>query len=375
MAKKNQNKQWRTFSIIFFAFIIFLSLLYLRLVNVRKVASEIEHDSETVPVKAVRIEPSNQWVYRTILGRVEGAQQVDVYAVVSGWVSKINTVRGEEVVKDQTLIELEDPRKTLSLQEAEGRLRSAKANLRDIRRKYSQNKTLFEKGIISRDTLDSLSNQLEAELANVRSLEATYERMRWDLGQLMIQSPIDGKVVEIIPDIGQEVKINEIIAKIVNLSGKKIVAGVDASLAKRIKTGSSITISSKAFGEVEETEGKIIGVSQDIDRNSSTYTVEVDIIANDNNWLPGEVVNLKIPIRNLKNVIRVPITSVLSDSNELFVFLVKDGKSLKVPVEVTWVDDKTGLIDISYLNEGTMLITEGSSGLTNGQKIEVVENQ
>lgn len=375
MAKKNLNNQWRTFSIIFFAFIIFLSLLYLRLVNVRKDASEIEPDSEIVPVKAVRIEPNDQWIYRTILGRVEGAQEVDVYAVVSGWVNKINTVRGEEVVKDQTLIELQDPRKTLSLQEAEGRLRSARANLRDIRRRYSQNKTLFEKGIISRDTLDSLSNQLEAELANVRSLEATYERMKWDLGQLTIQSPINGKVVEIIPDIGQEVKINEVIAKIVNLSGKKIVAGVDASLAKRIETGSSITISSKAFGDVEETEGRIIGISQDIDRNSSTYTVEVKIVANDNNWLPGEVVNLKIPVKKLKNVVRVPITSVLSDSNELFVFLVKDGKSLKVPVEVTWVDDKTGLIDISFLNEGTMLITEGSSGLTNGQKIEVVENQ
>lgn len=371
---KNLNKQWKYFLIIFIGFIILLSALYLRLLSVRKVASDIEPQVEAVPVKVIDIEPGNKWVYRTVLGKVEGGQSIDVYADVSGWVAMIDTYRGEEVKKDQILIKLEDQRKILNLKEAEGRLKSAKANLKDIRRKYSQNKTLYNKGIISKDTLDSLSNQLESEISNVNSLEATYEKMKWDLDHLAIKSPIEGNIVEIIPDLGQEVKIDEVVAKVINLSSKKIVAGVGASLAKRIKPESIIKISSKSFGEIEETEGKVIGVSQNIDRDSSTYSVEISILENDNNWLPGEIVNLHIPIKKLENVITVPITSVLSDSNELFVFLAKDGKSIKVPVNVTWIDDKTGLINASLLPQDAMLITEGSSGLSDGQRIRIVQN-
>ena len=63
-------------------------------------------------------------------------------------------------------------------------------------------------------------------------------------------------------------------------------------------------------------------------------------------------------------MVNVPRSAVFSDSTEVFIFVAKGDKSIKVPVEVTWLDDKNGFIPFDYLPADSQIITEGSSGLT-----------
>ena len=90
------------------------------------------------------------------------------------------------------------------------------------------------------------------------------------------------------------------------------------------------------------------------------------------NWWPGEIVSVKLPVRKLENVFSVPRTAVFSDSSDIFIFVAKNNKTIKVPVEVTWVDDKSGFIPFDLLPAGSAVITEGSSGLTNGQEVRII---
>lgn len=371
---RTTKKQWIKFLIILGIFLLFLLGLYLRLVSVRSEAAKSVEGDITKPVRVIKPVPTETWIYLEVLGRVEGGQEIDIKADVGGWVDNIFFKRDQNVVKDQVIIKMSDDRKLVALQEAQFRLKASQANLAEIRRKYDQNQKLYDKGIISRDNLDSTRNQLAVESANMKSFEASYNRVKWDYDNLEITSPINGTIIEIFPDVGQEVSVGELLAKVVNLENKRVIAGIDASVARQIERGSEVEITLNTQGTTEYGKGELVGISRNSSDDSGIYEIEIKLTGENMNWWPGEIVSLKLPVRKLENVFSVPRTAVFSDSSEVFIFVAKDNKSIKVPVQVTWVDSKTGYIPVEVLPSGSDVITEGSSGLTNGQEVRIISD-
>jgi len=63
----------------------------------------------------------------------------------------------------------------------------------------------------------------------------------------------------------------------------------------------------------------------------------------------------------------------MADENGLFVFALVGEKALKVPVEVTWLDDETGAVPAELLPAGAKIIYDGNAGLTDGERVRVVD--
>ncbi len=372
MLKRNERKRWLWFLGFVGLFLILIMGLYLRMMSVRTAAFQADTQETVTPVRVQETQLTEVWRTTSFLARVEGGQAIQVRADVGGWVDEIKVVLGEEVGKGQPLIVLTDDRKFFRLKEAEGRLKSARANLTETKRKYDQALTLVEKGIIARDTLSSLANQVTAESSNVDSLEATYNLMKWDVENLSVTSPIEGQVVDVVPDIGQEVVKGDLLVKMVSRKNEKVVVGLEPRWARLLKPGVTVQLSRTEDQRVEETQGVILGVSPEIDSNSGTYKVEARIVDNKYNWWPGEVVSMRIPVELLKDVVTVPRSAVLSDNKDLFVFVYQDGKALKVPVNVTWINDNQGSIPVDMLPHNGKIIVEGHVGLAGGQLVRVV---
>jgi len=72
------------------------------------------------------------------------------------------------------------------------------------------------------------------------------------------------------------------------------------------------------------------------------------------------------------DVVKVPRSAVLSDQDELFLFAYVDDMAKKVPVNVTWLDDKTGAVPAQELPSGVKVIVEGHAGLVDGERVRVV---
>ncbi len=373
MRHSKTRKQWIWFFGLFAAFIVLLLGLYVRMISVRTAAYEAETEERVSPVRVQETISTEVWKTTSFLARIEGGQTIDIIADVGGWVVEKKVVLGQEVEKGDALIVLEDPRRVLRLQESEARLKSAKANLSELRRKYDQSQTLLEKGIIARDTVDSLANQVASESANVDSLEASYGLMKWDVDNMTVRAPISGKIEEVIPDVGQEITAGQLAVEMVSTEDKRAVAGVEPRWARVIKPGMKVTLSTTLHNRLEETQAEIIGVSPNIDSISGTYRVEARIIDNPYHWLPGEIVNMEIPVELLTEVVVVPRTAVLSDSNELFVFVYKDGKAIKVPVTVDWINDREGTISKDQIPAESRIIVEGHVGLAGGQLVKLIQ--
>lgn len=373
MKQAKTRKQWIWFFGILAAFIVLLLGLYVRMISVRSSAYETVTEERVSPVRVQDTVSTEVWRTTSFLARVEGGQTIDIIAYVGGWVTEKKVVLGQEVKKGDPLIILEDPRRELRLKESEARLKAAHANLNELKRKLDQSQALFDKGIVARDTVDSLANQVASESASVDSLEASYGLMKWDVENMIVTSPIEGKVEEVLPDVGQEVKEGELLVELVSTEQKRVVAGVDPRWARVIKPGMRVTLSTSYNNRMEKTEGEILGVSSNIDTISGTYRVEAKIIDNPYNWLPGEIVNMEIPIELLSDVVVVPRTAVLSDSNELFIFVYQDGKAVKVPVEVDWINDREGTISADLIPGDSRIIVEGHVGLSGGQIVKLMQ--
>jgi len=369
--KGKKRKYWKLFVTIFIGFVLLLVLLYVRMISVRSAAYESLHKDEIVPVRALEVYETQVWKTIDFLSRIKGSQAIDVNAEVGGSVLKKNAVLGQRVKKGDILIELQDKRKEYKLTEAKARLDSAKADLVELKRKYDQTLTLVEKGIVARDSLDSLSNQLKARTADVDALEASTELNQWDVDHLRVKAPIDGQIVGVYPDEGQEVSVGQLLVKLINNEVEKAVTGVDSKWARIIQPGLKVTISKDTNDYVEKTSGQIIGVSPSMDSQSGTYEVEAKILDNKYDWWAGEVVNLEIPIEQLQDIVLIPRDAVLSNNKELFVFIYKGGKAIKQPVTVTWINGDTGAIPSSIIPSGTQVIVEGHVGLAEGQSVDL----
>ncbi len=373
MSNSKTRKQWIWFFGLLAAFIVLLLGLYVRMISVRSSAYEAEREERVSPVRVQEALSTEVWRTTSFLARIEGGQTIDLIADVGGWVTEKKVVLGQEVKKGDPLIVLEDPRRVLRLKESEARLKSAHANLNELKRKYDQSLTLQEKGIVARDTVDSLANQVASESANVDSLEASYGLMKWDVDNLTVASPISGKIIEVMPDVGQEVMAGQLTVKMVSTEEKRVVAGVEPRWARIIQPGMNVRLTTTINNRIEQTEGKILGVSPNIDSISGTYRVEAQLVNNQYNWLAGEIVNMEIPIELLSDVVVVPRTAVLSDSNELFIFVYQDGKAIKVPVNVEWINDREGTISADLIPSDSSIIVEGHAGLAGGQIVKLMQ--
>lgn len=374
--REKKKRNWLVLFLILLGFLFVLAFLYAKFLHER--ASDAQHHSEesvSRPIKVMTPVASSGSIYTEVLGRVRGKQTVLVRATVSGWVKRAESGRGQEIEKDGIILELYDYRVETRLDEAKYNLESARGELAEAKRVYQRNTALFEKGIVSEDETKASRNLLETASAGVKALEASYNRAKWNYENLKIRSPIQGRVVEIVPDIGQEIRSGDVVAKIVNLSGRKVIAGVDVSVARSVKRGDALEVSLTGDGAVETVTGEVDGVSPGSDDFSGTYDIEIAISDPSVKWWPGEIVSVRIPVQKLDNVVRIPKTAVLSDSREVFSFVLveKNGEVLKVKVAPAWIDDNSAYISFASLPEDSRIITEGNFGLLPGHPVRVVD--
>ena len=374
--REKKKKNWLVLFLILLGFLFVLVLLYARFLHERE--SDAQHHSEESayrPVKVMTPVASSGSIYTEVLGRVRGKQTVLVRATVSGWVKRIDSGRGQEIEKDGIILELYDYRVETRLDEAKYNLESARGKLAEADRVYQRNTALFEKGIVSEDETEASRNLLETASAGVKALEASYNRAKWNYENLKIRSPIQGQIVEIVPDIGQETRSGDVVAKVVNLSGRKVIAGVDVSVARSVKREDVLEVFLTGDGTVETVTGEVDGVSPGSDDFSGTYDIEIAISDPSIKWWPGEIVSVRIPVQKLDNVVRIPKTAVLFDSKEAFSFVLveKNGEVLKVKVAPTWIDDNSAYISFASLPQDSRIITEGNFGLLPGHPVKVVD--
>lgn len=351
-------------------------------------------------------------------GEVDPKFKVNISAHVIGKIVRLDFNEGDLVRKGQKLVELERPqylaqrdRMRAQLQSSRIEVVRAKAALDTAELSFRRASKLRDDGIEAQELFDQARLNLDNARAayqssrqGVEQAQASIVQAETDLSYTTIESPTDGRVVQLNAREGEVVipgtmnNPGSVIAVIADLSQILVEAEVGETEIVGIHTGLPATIKVDAIPDKQYT-GHVteIGSSAAVRAGAGSgiryFKVKVAIDAPDERLRPGMTSQVSIVTTTLPNAVSVPIQSVVervpgtgpdddenSDENlakKKYVFVVKDG-TVKMTEVTTGISDALFVAITSGIRAGEQVVTgpfKVLRKLKNGDRVEVTKEK
>lgn len=323
-------------------------------------------------------------------GTVRSNNRVEVGAQVSGKITKINVVLGQEVKKGDLIATIDSLTQNNNLDEAKSKLKvyqaqrkSASVKYQVAQSKFNRISKLYQMNSISQDDYETAKEELEVAKASVTEYDEliaqasiSVKTAETNLSYTSITSPIDGVVISIPVSEGQTVNSNQsapTIVQVADLSKMLIKAEVAEGDITKVKKGMKVevatvanpdktyksTVQSVDYATSTLTDNEY---SESVSNTSAVYYYANIILDNkDGNLRIGMTTTNTITINSVKNVLSVPVVAVQKVNGKSVVKVVKDKeKNIIEEREVT-----TGIQD--------GLSIEIKSGLSEGEEVVVTQ--
>ncbi|MGO4820423.1 MULTISPECIES: efflux RND transporter periplasmic adaptor subunit [unclassified Flavobacterium] len=367
-------------------------------------------------------------------GKIQPEIEVKISSMVSGEIISLPVKEGQVVRKGELLVKINPDLYTSSLNRTIAGLSGSKAGLtqadaqfNEAKSSYDRNKTLFQKGIISKSDWDKAIATYEVAKAtkqtayfNVQSASASVSEAKDNLGRTIIYAPADGTISMLNVELGERVlgtqqMTGTELLRVANLNNMEVEVDVNENDIVKIKVGDEANVEVDAY-----LKKKFKGVVTSISNSASStltsdqvtnFKVKVRIVKESYQDLlegkpaayspfrPGMTATVDIITKTKKNVINVPISAIViksdtaatkgvqmvetpedknaapkSDKKFECVF-VKVGDKAKIRVIKTGIQDDTNIEVMSGLQKGDVVITGPYTTVTkelnSGDKITV----
>ena len=366
-------------------------------------------------------------------GKIQPEIEVKIASMVSGEIIALPIKEGQVVKKGDLLVKINPDlytsglnRSVANLAAAKSGLTQAEAQFKEAKANYDRNKTLFEKGIISKSDWDKTVASFEVTKAtkqsayfNVQSASATVNEARDNLGRTIIYAPADGTISVLNVELGERVLGTQQMAgteilRVANLNNMEVEVDVNENDIVKIKVGDEAKVEVDAY-----LKKQFKGIVTSISNSASTaltadqvtnFKVKIRILkesyqdllegkpASYSPFRPGMTATVDIVTKTKTNVLAVPISSVVVKSDttavkeskvdvaeptekepipkidkKLECVFVKVGDKAKIRIIKTGIQDDTNIEVISGLKKGDVVITGPyttvSKELNSGDKV------
>ena len=367
-------------------------------------------------------------------GKIQPEIEVKISSMVSGEIIALPVKEGQVVKKGDLLVKINPDLYTSSLNRTIAGLSGSKAGLtqadaqyKEAKSSYDRNKSLFEKGIISKSDWDKAVASFDVAKAskqsayfNVQSASASVNEAKDNLGRTIIYAPADGTISMLNVELGERVlgtqqMTGTEILRVANLNNMEVEVDVNENDIVKIKVGDLAIVEVDAYLK-KQFRGMVTSISNSASSaltadQVTNFKVKVRIVKESYEDLlvgkpvtyspfrPGMTATVDIITKTKKNILAVPISSVVvksdtassksvkmiptedekkmmpkSDKKFECVF-VKVGDKAKIRVVKTGIQDDANIEVISGLQKGDVVITGPyttvSKDLNSGDKVSL----
>lgn len=309
----------------------------------------------TIIVKDISINEHEFFEKYIVIGKCLAEKSRIYNSNVQGRVDYISALQGKIIKEGSILIAIDKELAEATKNEAETSYNSAISN-------YKRDRSLFQRKIISEETLNQSKVALEKSKVVLNKAIKTYNSM-------IIIAPFDGYIGVIKAKVGDEIKTGDYLFSLFSTSensdtGKTLFVELPEKLLNKINERSEVhTIDLKG----NKIQGKIIAISNYV---SEQGTLNTKITFPSNAKLAyGSFVELEI-IYNKHKGLALPEKAVLKNNEGNFVYKVEDNKKAK-QIYVT-LGTRTGeMIELvsRNLKLGEKIIVQGLTKVFDGADI------
>jgi RND family efflux transporter MFP subunit len=140
--------------------------------------------------------------YVELTGNTQAVDQVELEARIEGFLTSIHFKDGDFVNKGDLLFTIEQAPYQAKLQEAQGRLAAAKAQLLRAQQEYDRQLYLFKENATAKSEVERWKAQRDAAQASVEEAKANLELAKINLGYTRVTAPFDGRMDRHLVDPG-----------------------------------------------------------------------------------------------------------------------------------------------------------------------------
>ncbi len=317
-------------------------------------------DSLNVKTKIVEvlvIQPQDFKHFVEIQGSVDAEENVLVSPRTLGVITKILVNEGDKVSEGQVLAQIDDDIMQTSLQQA-------KTNQNFVNTIYQKRKNLWDQNIGTELDFLTAKNNKESVDKSIATLNKQIESSK-------IKSPINGTVDKINVKLGENAAPGQPAFRVVNSSNLKVIAKVTEAYINNLKKGNDVVIEIPDLKK--QLTSKVSFLSQSIDENSRTFTVEAKI-TNTDNLRPNMIAIMKIVDYTANNAIVVPVNIIQNNNSEKFLFVAVSENNKLIARKKVIESGRTqgGTVEITTgLLKDDKIITTGYQGLQDGEIIKL----
>jgi len=315
-----------------------------------KSIEEIRKD-EGVPVKVNVIETKTFEKYYSFYSKLCGIKEATKGAIVGGKIEKINARVGDNVKKDQIIVEFDKANPGLQYEQGKSAFINAEKT-------YERLKKLLEAGETSQANFDAAETQYLVAKRNYESLKQ----------MLFIEAPFEGTLVNMKVYEGDNVDKDTHLFTIAQLDKMRAKLWASESEISMINKGmaAEMLINNRKYS------GRVVDVSLAADPYKQAFYAEVEFNNPNRELKSGVVADIKIlTYRNTKAIV-IPRNLLMEDEKGSFVFTVNNNTAEKRYVKN---GNDSGLdYEIKEgLKKGDVLVVQGGTQLDNGTKVKVIQ--
>ncbi len=187
-----------------------------------------------------------------------------------------------------------------------------------------------------------------------------------------VRSPVSGRVMEIIPDIGERVSPQQPVASVADTSVMRITLHIPHQEAMLVREGQGVSLRVKALGE-EKFTGSVYEIEPALDRKTMKRKVEIRVDNERDRLRPYMVCEVGIAVDEIDGAKAVPLISVVEREGEKGVFIIGEENYARwYPVEVLLLGDEYAAVEGDF-QEGNRVAYDGHYGLVSGRPVEVLK--
>lgn len=342
-------------------------------------------------VLTVHPQPGSGEVHLVLPGAVQAYMESSVYAQISGYIKRWLVDIGAPVKKGQLLAEIEAPVIEQQLQQAQGTLGQAQANLGLAKVTAARYNDLLSKHAVSQQDVDNQNANVAVQQANVAAAQAGVSSIQHALAFREVVAPFDGVITARRVDVGDLVTAGggtssssgSAVAGTTPASGGstelfrvaqtqvlRVYVTVPAHDSVNVVPGVTATLN-LASNPDQSVSGTLVRTSRSIDPTSLTLLAEVDVNNADGKLLPGGYAQVHFDLKDAHPPLLIPGNALIFRAQGPQVGVVGSDGTVQLKDIKIGRDFGTKLEIVNGLQAGDSVIVNPSDSLTNGLKVQV----
>lgn len=340
-----------------------------------------QEDSPQAIYETSIVKPESRTLESFYPTTIQGRQDVDVFAQITGKIVKVCVTEGQTVKKGQTLFVIDPVPFQAAYNTAKANVNEARARLATARMNYQANQKLYDSKIIGRVEYRTTQNAQAQAQAVLEQRLAELQSAGNNLTYTKVVSPSDGVVGTLPYHAGSlvsasmqqpltRVSDNQEVWAFFTMNETQFLSLMEqyGSKEKALAAMPDVTLQ-LSNGKKYSVPGRITNISGLIDQTTGSVTLKA-VFRNSKGMLySGFTGNVCIPSVNKRSIV-VPQSATYEMQDKRFIYKVVGGKAIATPIIVLPISNGKEFIVTSGLKPGDMIVSGGIANIKDGMEIK-----